>query len=220
MGLMAKVPQRGADGRYVEATYKAKSCNDYQNDANNMLSYLDIYNLYGNNANGCPAEAKALAARKRGGQAAHAAAIADSNVPAGCSAEYDVCIDGKTGTYLNRADVQAAIHVVPSLIPGGTWVGCSGVVNYSYNDLLSSMLPVYTYLLTAAPASSRWLVFSGDIDGIVPFTGTRMWLDALSGLNLTNPQHYYLTGDGQVRRRQRASKAAPCKRSHAFPRAR
>lgn len=73
--------------------------------------------------------------------------------------------DTPVAAYLNRADVQAALHVIPSTIPGGSWVGCSSVVNYSYQDLLSSMLPTYEYLLANWP-QGRYLVFSGDMDGI------------------------------------------------------
>jgi serine carboxypeptidase-like clade 2 len=75
-------------------------------------------------------------------------------------------------------------------------VGCSSLVNYSYSDLLSSMLPTYDYILNTLP-NGRYLVFSGDVDGIVPFTGTRLWLEAL-GWPVTNEFHPYNTPDNQV----------------------
>ncbi len=71
--------------------------------------------------------------------------------------------------------MQAAIGVIPSLIPGGSWVGCSNVVDYSRFDLLSDIRPVYTYLLSTLP-TGRYLVYSGDVDLIVPFSGTRNWM--------------------------------------------
>jgi serine carboxypeptidase-like clade 2 len=51
------------------------------------------------------------------------------------------------------------------------------IVNYSRSDLLTSMIPVYQYLM--AQPNLRMLVFSGDVDAIVPVTGTRKWLASL-----------------------------------------
>lgn len=50
----------------------------------------------------------------------------------------DPCIDNYVETYLNRPDVQASIHA-PKL--SYQWSDCSGIVNYSYKDLLTSVLP-------------------------------------------------------------------------------
>lgn len=125
-----------------------------------------------------------------------AGVIADSNVAAGCAADYDPCAEDKIKTYLNRADVQAALHVVPSLIPSGAWVGCSSVISYSRFDLLTSMLPVYREVLSRLP-SGRFLVYSGDVDLIVPHTGTRAWLDALN-MTTTAALHSWTTTTGQV----------------------
>ena len=52
------------------------------------------------------------------------------------------------------------------------------VVRFSRDDLFSSMLPVYRELLAVEPPLSM-LVFSGDVDGIVPTIGTRRWIAAL-----------------------------------------
>lgn len=124
--------------------------------------------------------------------------ITDSNNNAGCSLEYDPCVDSRTDVYLNRADVQKAIHVVPAFTPGGTWESCSSIVNYSYTDLLTSMLPVYDYLMQNWP-QGRYLVFSGDVDAIVPFTGTRLWLSALNlPIKAGADFHPYNTPDQQV----------------------
>jgi serine carboxypeptidase-like clade 2 len=51
------------------------------------------------------------------------------------------------------------------------WTDCSdGRIQYSRLDLLRSMLPVYRRLLKAG---LRMLVYSGDVDAIVPVTGSR-----------------------------------------------
>lgn len=103
-----------------------------------------------------------------------------SNVPSGSAAEYDPCSDDETATYLNRADVQTALHVDTGKTINREWSDCSPTLNYSRADLLSSMLPVYQALLQQDGADAlHVIVFSGDVDAIVPVTGTRMWLDRL-----------------------------------------
>jgi serine carboxypeptidase-like clade 2 len=69
----------------------------------------------------------------------------------------------------------------------------SDVVDYSYEDLLSSILPIYQTLLESG---IEILVFSGDIDAIVPVTGTRTWLNMLP-LNVTESWRPW-TVDNQV----------------------
>jgi hypothetical protein len=55
-------------------------------------------------------------------------------------------------TYLNRADVQMAIHANMSL--PYKWSECSNVLNYSRESLLTSMLPVYNFLFEVSSSSS------------------------------------------------------------------
>ena len=112
-----------------------------------------------------------------------------SNNNAGCAVEYDPCIDDRTTAYLNTPSVKAAIHANASI----TWAGCSSIVDYSRFDLLSSMLPTYKFLFTAG---LKILVFSGDVDAIVPVLGTRAWLAQL-GLTETAASRPWSLG-GQV----------------------
>lgn len=108
-----------------------------------------------------------------------------SNVPSGSAANYDPCVDDETATYLNTPAVQTALHVDTGASIGRSWSDCSGEVDYSRQDLLASMLPVYRKLIALDGAEALHIyVFSGDVDGIVPITGTRLWLDRL-GLNAT-----------------------------------
>ena len=65
--------------------------------------------------------------------------------------------------------MQAAIHANTSHLPY-PWDECSNIVNYSRDDLLSSMLPVYRDLIAAGV---KMLVFSGDVDAIVPVRARR-----------------------------------------------
>eukprot|EP00296_Roombia_truncata_P007713 JP446164.1.p2 GENE.JP446164.1~~JP446164.1.p2 ORF type:complete len:468 (+),score=124.44 JP446164.1:42-1445(+) len=88
------------------------------------------------------------------------------------AAQYDPCVDNEASNYLNLPEVQKAIHAdIPY-----RWMQCSPFVKYSRNDLLTSMLPVYQALLKSG---IHMLVFSGDVDAIVPTTGTRAWFSVL-----------------------------------------
>jgi serine carboxypeptidase-like clade 2 len=160
-------------------------CDGWQNAAQTALGVIDIYDVF---ADAC-----------LGAETAPPAAVAgvSSNSAAGCAASYDPCIGDSTTAYLNRADVQKAIHVRPGTVPGGAWAGCSSVVSYSREDLLTSMFPVYDFLLTRAPGLA-YLVFSGDVDGIVPFTGTRAWLTKGLAWPAATALHAWPAPDGQT----------------------
>lgn len=108
-----------------------------------------------------------------------------SNNNAGCATNYDPCRDDRTTTYLNSPLVKAAIHANASI----TWAGCSDIVNYSRADLLSSMLPTYDFLFTEG---LQILVFSGDVDAIVPTLGTRSWLSKLALKEVAGNKPWYV----------------------------
>ncbi|CAE7923916.1 SCPL25, partial [Symbiodinium sp. KB8] len=99
-----------------------------------------------------------------------------SDNPAGGSSRYDPCVSSSVSHYLNRPEVQSAIHANTTGSLHYPWSDCSSIVHYSRFDLLTSVLPIYRELLTSG---IRMLVFSGDVDGIVPVTGTRSWLNKL-----------------------------------------
>ncbi|XP_035687682.1 putative serine carboxypeptidase-like 23 [Branchiostoma floridae] len=101
------------------------------------------------------------------------------------------CEDDYMEKYLNRPDVIATIHA--ATLPY-KWTPCSTIVDYSRKDLLTSMLPVYEKLFSAG---LRILVYSGDVDAIVPVTGTRAWLRVLP-LTETEGWHAWTASDEQV----------------------
>lgn len=220
LGFRSKNPELTADASYSVPVHNGLNCNDYQNLATTQMNATDIYFVTGDVCIAGPSgptlgQERGLmhAPRAAGKGLSYFRAFKNARTPfppapidsdgnAGCMLDYDPCIDSKVATFLNRPDVQRAIHVNPSTIPGGSWTGCSNVVNYSYDDLLSSMLPVYEYLLTNKP-DGRYLVFSGDHDGIVPFPGTRLWLERLQEqFNMSIKPGYdfraYNTPEGQV----------------------
>ena len=105
----------------------------------------------------------------------------------------DACIDWEVQNYLNIPEVQKALHVRPTV-----WSDCTDDITYSRDDLLSSMIPTYQDLLWGSSSNLRILVFSGDIDGMVPVVGTRRWVASL-GLEIKTKWHPWLNKeDGQV----------------------
>lgn len=85
------------------------------------------------------------------------------------------CSDSQLTAYLNQMDVQQALHVRP---PQQEWAECSSKVQYSTVDTQTSVLYAYEYFISNT--SMRILVYSGDNDAIVPYTGTRRWIRALN----------------------------------------
>ena len=98
---------------------------------------------------------------------------------------YTPCDMDWTMAYLNRADVQAAIHVIAAdIAPLGAaapvkWASCSDAVGagFSASDVNAPMMPVYRYLLdqTMLPKLNI-LVYSGDDDSVCSTPGTQEWL--------------------------------------------
>jgi hypothetical protein len=149
--LLEKTPTGDA---WTAKTVNGLTCDDWQNQANTQMGSTDIYDAY---SDVCVASA----ARKNPALSPRRAFPdpGDSNTNAGCAIEYDPCIDDKTTVYLNTPAVQNAIHVLPGTVPSGKWETCSSVVNYSYDDLLTSIVPVYFDILDSMPGG-RWLVYS------------------------------------------------------------
>lgn len=63
-----------------------------------------------------------------------------------------------------------------------SWSECSSLVDYSRADLLTPVIPLYQKFFQENKI--RILVYSGDVDGVVPHTGTEGWL-ANKALQLT-----------------------------------
>lgn len=85
-------------------------------------------------------------------------------------ASYEPCTDDYAATYLNRADVKAAIHVKDSI----KWGECGGV-KYSQTDSWHSMTPIYNYLIDGG-FGLNILVYSGDDDDVCPTEGSQSWI--------------------------------------------
>ncbi|WVZ74499.1 hypothetical protein U9M48_022676 [Paspalum notatum var. saurae] len=89
-------------------------------------------------------------------------------------AGYDPCTAEYAETYFNRPDVQEALHANVTRI-GYNWTHCSNVIN-NWNDAAFSTLPIIRKLVAGG---LRVWVFSGDTDGRIPVTATRLTLNKL-----------------------------------------
>ncbi|KQK17647.1 serine carboxypeptidase-like 34 isoform X1 [Brachypodium distachyon] len=104
---------------------------------------------------------------------------------------YDPCQDGYTEAYLNRRDVQDALHAnVTGSIPYG-WSACSNDLFQNWQDSPASTLPA---IKKAVGAGLRVWVYSGDTDARVPVSSTRRALRKL-GLKTVRPWAEWFTSD-------------------------
>ncbi|KAK9275927.1 hypothetical protein L1049_023201 [Liquidambar formosana] len=94
-------------------------------------------------------------------------------------AGYDPCLSNYTEVYMNRPDVQEALHANVTKIPY-PWTHCSENITF-WGDAPASILPIIKKLIAGG---LRIWVFSGDTDGRIPVTSTRYTLRKL-GLNTT-----------------------------------
>lgn len=182
-------------------TINDTACNDYQNIAFNEMGFINIYDIYqdmclpgDNNTVSNQAEMlMSLLAETDDSPLSHYFRAREKRKHQIIEAQQgdDPCVDNWLQMYLNQPDVQEAIHVNASGITN--WTDCSSIVNYSRKDLLTPILDVYDQLL----GNIRIMVYSGDVDAIVPVTGTRAWLDQLN-LTTVAPWAPWLAPDGQV----------------------
>ncbi|KAH7858680.1 hypothetical protein Vadar_026648 [Vaccinium darrowii] len=105
---------------------------------------------------------------------------------------YDPCASDYTEVYLNRPDVQEALHANVTKI-SYPWTHCSDNITF-WNDAPASILPVVKKL---ASGGLRIWVFSGDTDGRIPVTATRYTLKKL-GLKITEDWSPWYTRHHQV----------------------
>ncbi|GAY43680.1 hypothetical protein CUMW_076350 [Citrus unshiu] len=106
--------------------------------------------------------------------------------------EIDVCVEDETTKYLNRKDVQKALHA--QLIGVTSWTVCSEVLKY---DMQNLEIPTIHVLGKLAKSGIWVLVYSGDQDSVLPLTGTRTLVNGLAkeiGLNTTVPYRTWVEG--------------------------
>ncbi|OMO88793.1 Peptidase S10, serine carboxypeptidase [Corchorus capsularis] len=104
----------------------------------------------------------------------------------------DVCVEDETVNYLNRQDVQKALHA--RLLGVRKWTVCSNVLDY---ELLDLEIPSITIVSRLVKAGIPVMVYSGDQDSVIPLTGSRTLVNQLAkelGLKTTVPYRVWFEG--------------------------
>jgi serine carboxypeptidase-like clade 2 len=172
---------------YVGPLHKKRdgSCNEKINKAMESFEYVDIYDIY---VDVCPTGSglKLKMLRQMAKVSWFHAKILDGvekrlekqrrNWPL---PPFDKCADDHLAAYLNDIDVQKAIGAIEqSATTPKKWMECSDVVNYDFNSVATSVIPTLKELF--ANPNFHALVYSGDVDAIVPFAGTMLWIESLN----------------------------------------
>ena len=100
--------------------------------------------------------------------------------------------DSLTADYLNRKDVQQAIHAMAP--PSGEWSTCVSPLFLRYKTSGLSMIPYYQEVISQRPDVSI-LVYSGDTDiATVPFGQTELCLAELDGITKESWTPWFVNG--------------------------
>ncbi|KAK6143185.1 hypothetical protein DH2020_023533 [Rehmannia glutinosa] len=99
-------------------------------------------------------------------------------------------IDHYVHAYLNRPEVQEALHANVTNIPYD-WQSCSKVIK-EWKDSSSTVLPLLKDFI--ANGLRVW-IYSGDIDGRVPVTSTKLAIDQMKLHPKTSWLPWYLDGE-------------------------
>ncbi|KAH8506725.1 hypothetical protein H0E87_013503 [Populus deltoides] len=105
----------------------------------------------------------------------------------------DVCLQEETTKYLNRKDVQMALHA--RLVGVTNWHFCSVVLEY---DRSNEERPTIHVVRSLVKSGLAVLVYSGDQDSVIPFTGTRSLVSKIAKdlrLKTTVPYRAWLSGN-------------------------
>uniref|UniRef100_A0ACD6AGV5 Uncharacterized protein n=1 Tax=Avena sativa TaxID=4498 RepID=A0ACD6AGV5_AVESA len=172
----------------------ADACNNAMNSFYDAFNHIDIYSLY------TPYCTDTTTSSSSGGVAtARQARPLHRRSPDGDSSRplrprynaYDPCLDNYVSDYLNRRDVQDALHAnVTGSIPYG-WSACSDPLFQNWQDSPASTLPVIKKMVDEG---LRVWVYSGDTDARVPVTSTRHGLRKL-GLATKKQWREWFTSD-------------------------
>jgi serine carboxypeptidase-like clade 2 len=156
-------------GNCTSSKFDAGLCNDLENLVYNAMGTINIYSIY---APICVGDSSEMARQE------------EAEIPG-----YDPCIDYNVYAYLNRPDVQKAIHANVTNITYTNWSPCSNVLSWA--DSVSTVLPIYRQLIASG---LRILVFSGDTDSRVPVTSTKLSINELK-LPIETPWYPWVSGD-------------------------
>jgi serine carboxypeptidase-like clade 2 len=162
--------------KFSDDADESDACNSAWNDFFNAMNDIDLYSLYTPACTNAMINSTSTSTRHhRRGFMPALGKRARLSVP--YYNAYDPCGDYHVIAYLNRPDVQTALHAnVSGAIPY-RWEPCSDALT-NWTDAPASTLPAIGGLVKAG---LRVWVFSGDTDDRVPVTSTRLALRKISG---------------------------------------
>ncbi|CAN0859670.1 Serine carboxypeptidase-like 20 [Linum grandiflorum] len=100
-----------------------------------------------------------------------------------------MCVNDEVATaWLNDETVRKALHAEP-ISTAGSWELCSDRISYGFGA--GNMVPIHKNLTTQG---YRALIYSGDHDMCVPYTGTEAWTSSL-GYNVIDEWRPWISGD-------------------------
>eukprot|EP01114_Cavostelium_apophysatum_P010762 TRINITY_DN2487_c0_g1_i1.p1 TRINITY_DN2487_c0_g1~~TRINITY_DN2487_c0_g1_i1.p1 ORF type:complete len:455 (-),score=74.19 TRINITY_DN2487_c0_g1_i1:20-1384(-) len=164
------------------------ACDDLMGAAAAEMGNINIYDIY---VDVCDSGGQLVDQLAQAGSSFHRALQRGMKKRQDVNPIYQPCADSFTADYLNLPEVQKAIFAWRS--ENVTWADCNGVVHYNYSDVEKSVIPLYENFFNEG---LRILVYSGDVDAIVPYTGTRQWVNDL-GRSILEPWRPYIL-DEQV----------------------
>lgn len=159
----------------------SKECINLFNSIFEKYKPINIYSIYSNvclatrNSSGSVFTGQEFfSSRKVVLPMANLNAAFDTIFPNRLAGATDPCIDRYVMEYLNRPDVQRALHANTTNVPY-RWSPCSTVLT-NWSDSPSSMLPTLKALIASG---LRVWVYNGDTDGRIPVQSTRYSVGAL-----------------------------------------
>ncbi|CAI5995616.1 unnamed protein product [Closterium sp. NIES-65] len=142
----------------------------------------------------------AIQQQQQAAQAQAAAGIGELAAPRGAGSsgkamdplDSPACMDAWVQRYLRSPAVYRTLRA--PAVRASQWSLCSNGIDYSAANQGSDIIPTIAALLDQP---IRFWIFAGDADSVVPFTGTRVWIEAL-GLPVLQPHYPWLMPSGQV----------------------
>ncbi|KAL2230437.1 serine carboxypeptidase-like 40 [Sesamum indicum] len=151
------------------ATQQLDECNEAANEADRCINAIDIYNIY---APLCSNSSLTEKPKKANG------------------VSLDPCSDSYVYAYLNRPEVQEALHANVTKIPYA-WQPCSEVLK-KWTDSPATIIPLLKEFM--AHGLRVW-IFSGDIDGRIPVTSTKQSIQKMKLPIKTSWHPWFLGGE-------------------------
>ncbi|CAA3033661.1 serine carboxypeptidase-like 40 [Olea europaea subsp. europaea] len=152
-----------------ESSEDSDECTDATNEADTIVDSIDIYNIYAPLCSNT--------------------SITDKPKKASI-ANMDPCSDYYVYAYLNRPDVQEALHANVTKLDHD-WEACSDLIT-EWSDSPSTIIPLLREFM--ANGLRVW-IFSGDTDGRVPVTSTKDSINKMKLAVTTSWHPWFISGE-------------------------